>query len=41
MKHVLGRMGVAKMQLRPPMVELSAGEQTELNDRLRKAGVLS
>lgn len=41
MKHVLSRMGIVDMQLRPPLVELGATEKGELNSRLKAAGVIS
>lgn len=41
MKHVLSRMGIVDMYLRPPLVELGVTERAELNSRLKDAGVIS
>jgi len=41
MKHILSRMGIVDMYLRPPLVELGVNERTELNRRLKEAGVIS
>ena len=41
MKHVLARMGVAKMYLRPPLTALGAGARDVLDRRLKDVGVIS
>lgn len=41
MKHVLSRMGIVDMHLRPPLVELGVTAKAELTSRLKDAGVIS
>lgn len=41
MKHVLARMGVAKMHLRPPLTALGARARDVLDRRLKDVGVIS
>ena len=41
MKFLLREMGVADMQLRPPLVELPQEKKAELQNRFRQAGLLS
>ncbi len=41
MKHVLSRMGIVDMALRPPLAELGVTARAELNSRLKDAGVIS
>ena len=41
MKHVLSRMGVVDMHLRPPLTELGPAARGVLNRRLKEAGVIA
>ena len=41
MKHILSRMGIVNMHLRPPLMELGATARGELNRRLKDAGVIT
>jgi len=41
MKHILSRMGVVDMYLRPPLTELGVTAREVLNRRLKDAGVIS